>query len=137
MTSNTHPNPFPTLPPPHACMVKLNHTKIIPSKMRGICTLSQLYQCRLSVPSYFFPGNYVIMVRTSMVDFGRMVLYGRALPRPPSQIRTPFIVSAITGVPGRVDWQSARRIFYWSTRARKRKVVLLTVSATVQRRRSV
>ena len=49
MTSHTHPNPFPTLPPPHACMVKLNHSKIIPSKMRGICTLSQLYQCRLSV----------------------------------------------------------------------------------------
>ena len=49
MTSHTHPDPFPTLPPPHACMVKLNHTKIIPSKMRGICTLSQLYQCRLSV----------------------------------------------------------------------------------------
>ncbi len=49
MTSNTHPDPFPTLPPPHACMVKLNHSKIIPRKMRGICTLSQLYQCKLSV----------------------------------------------------------------------------------------
>ena len=49
MTSHTHPNPFPTLPPPHACMVKLNHSKIIPSILRGICTLSQLYQCRLSV----------------------------------------------------------------------------------------
>src|SRR5947209_20020648 len=49
MTSNTHPNPFPTLSPPHACMVNLNHTKIIPSILRGICTLSQLYQYRLSV----------------------------------------------------------------------------------------
>ena len=49
MTSNTHPDPFPTLPPPHACMVKLNHSKIIPRILRGICTLSQLYQCRLSV----------------------------------------------------------------------------------------
>src|SRR5947209_20301613 len=49
MTSNTHPHPFPTLPPPHACMVNLNHTKIIPSILRGICTLSQLYQYRLSV----------------------------------------------------------------------------------------
>src|SRR5436853_7435217 len=49
MTSHTHPNPFPTLPPPHGSMVNLNHTKIIPSKMRGICTLSQLYQYRLSV----------------------------------------------------------------------------------------
>ncbi len=49
MTSHTHPDPFPTLPPPHACMVKLNHSKIIPRKMRGICTLFQLYQCRLSV----------------------------------------------------------------------------------------
>src|SRR5947209_12753323 len=94
MTSHTHPNPFPTLPPPHGCMVKLNHSKIIPSKMRGICALSQLYQCRLSVPSYFFPGNYVIMVRTSMVDFARMVRYGRALRRPLSHLRTPFIVSA-------------------------------------------
>src|SRR5437868_13563953 len=99
MTSNIHPNPFPTLPPPHACMVNLIHSKIIPSILRGICTLSQLYQCRLSVPSYFFPGNYVIMVRIFIVDFGRIVLYGRALPRPPSQVRTWFIVSAITGVP--------------------------------------
>ena len=49
MTSNTHPDPFPTLPPPHACMVNLNHTKIIPSILLGICTLSQLYQYRLSV----------------------------------------------------------------------------------------
>jgi hypothetical protein len=49
MTSHTHPNPFPTLPPPHACRVKLNHSKIIARKMRGICTLSQLYQCRLLV----------------------------------------------------------------------------------------
>src|SRR5437588_10286908 len=49
MTSNTHPDPFPTLPPPHACMVNLNHTKKIPSILRGICTLFQLYQCRLSV----------------------------------------------------------------------------------------
>ncbi len=49
MNSNTHPDPFPTLPPPHACRVNLNHSKIIPRKMRGSCTLSQLYQCRLSV----------------------------------------------------------------------------------------
>ena len=49
MTSDTHSDPFPTLSSPHACMVKLNHSKIIPSILRGICTLSQLYQCRLSV----------------------------------------------------------------------------------------
>src|SRR5207248_5218801 len=53
MTTNMHPDPFPTLPSPHSCMVNLNHSKIIPSKMRGICTLSQLYQYRLSV---FSPG---------------------------------------------------------------------------------
>src|SRR5205814_6144039 len=36
-----HPDPSPTHPPPHRCMVNLNHSKNLSCKMSGICSLLQ------------------------------------------------------------------------------------------------
>ncbi len=39
MNNNTHPDPFPTLPPPHGSMVNLNHSK----KYRAKCAVVAHY----------------------------------------------------------------------------------------------
>ena len=76
MNSNTHPDPFPTLPPPHACRVKLNHSKIIPRKMGGSCTRFR--------PLAAFPPHLVPTKKN-----GRCVYEDSASPAPSSQPGMP------------------------------------------------